>query len=91
MQTPHLDVRFAGSAQPAARVGLIVPKHRHTVADRNRLRRQLRELIRIELLPHLGGGDALVRAKPGAYGVNFSGLRGELDSIRLWISAQGQR
>ena len=33
------------------RVGLIVPRHRQTAVARNRLKRRLRELTRLRLLP----------------------------------------
>ncbi len=85
MQTPHLDVRFAVSAQRLPRIGLIVPKHKHSAIDRNRLRRRLRELIRIQLLPIAPEGDALIRAKAEAYDASFDGLRAEVDSIGRWI------
>lgn len=91
MQTPHLDVRFSASVLPQPRIGLIVPKHKHPAVDRNRLRRRLRELIRIQLLPHFTRGDALIRAKSDAYGVPFSSLRTEIDSIRAWICGLDQR
>lgn len=91
MQTSHLDVRFAASAEMKPRVGLIVPKHKHSVIDRNRLRRRLRELIRLELLPSVTRGDALIRAKADAYDVPFAGLREEVDSIRTWIVGLEQR
>lgn len=91
MQTPHLDVRFAASAQPLSRIGLIVPKHKHSAIDRNRLRRRLRELIRLELLPVVSRGDALIRAKTDAYEVSFAGLREEIADIRGWIAGLEQR
>ena len=91
MQTPHLDVRFAASAQTKPRVGLIVPKHKHTAIDRNRLRRRLRELIRIQLLPAFVRGEALIRAKAEAYDVSFAGLREEIGSIGNWISGLERR
>lgn len=85
MQTPHLDVRFAAAAQMHSRIGLIVPKHKHSAIDRNRLRRRLRELIRLELLPVVVQGDALIRAKADAYEASFAGLRIEIDSVKSWI------
>ena len=91
MQTLHLDVRFVTSAQTKPRIGLIVPKHKHTAVDRNRLRRRLRELIRIQLLPAVARGEALIRAKSEAYEVSFEGLRAEIDSIGNWISGLEQR
>ena len=87
MQTPHLDVRMHGSGLPHPRIGLIVPRYRRNAADRNRLRRRLRELIRLELLPDLLKGDTLIRAKPDAYGVSYSILRTEVGSVKTWISS----
>lgn len=59
-----------------------MPKHRHRIVDRNRLRRQLREIGRTELLPRLEAGevyvDVLVRARKEAYGAGYADLRGEL-------------
>jgi ribonuclease P protein component len=86
MQTPHLDVRYAASALVQPRVGLIVPKHKHSAVDRNRLRRRLREIIRVQLLPSVRQGDALIRAKLDAYEVSFSTLRTEVETISQWIS-----
>ena len=67
------------------RFGTIVPKHRRRVVDRNLLRRRLRELGRLEVLPRLRTADrpldVLVRARPGAYERAFHELRTEL--IRL--------
>lgn len=91
MQTPNLDVRFAASAQAAPRVGLIVPKHKHSAVDRNRLRRRLRELIRVELLPAVARGEALIRAKSEAYELSFAALRTEIGSIKRWITTLEQR
>jgi ribonuclease P protein component len=63
-----------------------VPRYKHDAVARNRLRRRLRELIRLELLPHLSAGDTLIRAKADAYDVSFSSLRTEIDSVRAWVS-----
>ena len=91
MQTPNLDVRFAASAESIPRVGLIVPRHKHSAVDRNRLRRRLRELIRVELLPVVARGDALIRAKSDAYELSFADLRTEISSVKNWIAALEQR
>lgn len=91
MQTPNLDVRFAASVQTAPRIGLIVPKHKHSAVDRNRLRRRLREIIRVELLPSVARGEALIRAKSEAYELSFAGLRTEIGSIKRWITSLEQR
>ncbi len=61
------------------RFGVIVPKHRHTIVERNRLKRRLRELGRREVLPALSRcgapHDVLVRARPEAYRASFDDLR----------------
>jgi ribonuclease P protein component len=63
-------------------VGLIVPKHRRRVVDRNRLKRRLRELGRREVLPCLRKAevpvDLLIRARKEAYETSFRQLRREL-------------
>jgi ribonuclease P protein component len=60
------------------RVGIVVPKHGRTAVDRNRLKRQLRELVRIELLPGMGSLDIVIRARDNAYGASFTDLRKEV-------------
>jgi ribonuclease P protein component len=61
---------------------VIVPKHRHTVAERNRVKRRLREALRLEVLPRLEAAgipaDVLVRARREAYGAPYGVLRDEL-------------
>ena len=81
-RTRHLDVVFAASPVSHPRLGVIVPKHRHGIVDRNRLKRRLREIGRREVLPRLRSTgvevDLLVRARREAYEVGFEELRREL-------------
>lgn len=78
----ELDVFLAASATSCARFGVIVPKHGHNIVDRNRLRRRLREIGRLEVLPRLDTYsrdlDFLVRAGREAYHVPFHQLRNQL-------------
>ncbi len=64
------------------RVGMIVPKHRHSAVERNRLKRRLRELLRLEVLPVLQSLpvplDIVVRVSPLAYTRSYAELAGEL-------------
>ena len=55
--------------RPVVRVGIVVPRHKHSAVDRNRLKRRLRELVRTRLLPALDGlgGDLVIRAPTEAY------------------------
>jgi ribonuclease P protein component len=59
-----------------------VPLHRHGTVQRNRLKRRLREIARLELLPRLDEltepMDLLVRARREAYDADFDTLRDEL-------------
>ncbi len=83
------------SASPVAhpRVGVVVPKHRHNAVERNRLKRRLREVLRLEVLPRLADRDAimdvLVRARREAYNATFEQLHDELTEFveRRWSRA----
>ncbi|HSG48108.1 MAG TPA: ribonuclease P protein component [Longimicrobiales bacterium] len=81
-RTDHVDVFFAASPESFPRLGLVVPKHRHTIVERNRVKRRLREIGRVEVLPRLRSSgcdlDVLIRARPEAYGATFAALRDEL-------------
>jgi ribonuclease P protein component len=64
---------------------MIVPKHRHSIVERNRVKRRLREIARTSVLPRLEEQglalDVLVRARREAYGVGFRSLKDELQSL----------
>jgi ribonuclease P protein component len=80
--TAHLDVFDSPSPVPHPRVGVIVPKHRHSIVDRNRVRRRLREVLRLEVMPRLAAAglasDVRVRARRESYGAAYDVLRDEL-------------
>ena len=84
-KTPHLDVFFLSSEGSSPRFGLVVPKHRHQVVDRNKVKRRLREIVRKEVLPRLRdegvNGDLLIRARREAYATNYQRLLEELKEI----------
>lgn len=81
-KTASLDVFDSASPAGFSRIGWVVPLHRHNAAERNRLKRRLREIARLELLPRLDelgvGADVLLRARREAYDVEFAQLREEL-------------
>jgi ribonuclease P protein component len=81
-RTAHLDVLDSASPAAHARVGLVVPKHRQSGVERNLVKRRLREILRLEVLPRLRAAglavDVLVRARREAYDAGFSVLRDEL-------------
>jgi ribonuclease P protein component len=78
-KTSHLDVFFLSSSEKASRVGIVVPKHHRTAVERNRLKRRLREIGRLELLPRLREGglllDVLIRARREAYQASYRQLK----------------
>ena len=80
--TAHLDVFDSPSPVRHPRVGVIVPRHKHTIVERNKVKRRLREALRLEVLPRLDAAgvaaDVIVRARREAYGVPYGELRAEL-------------
>ena len=83
-RTSHLDVFVAASAS-CARFGVIVPKYGHTIVRRNQLKRRLREIGRLDVLPRLNavsaGADFLVRARREAYAISYQRLRDQLVKV----------
>ena len=81
-KTASLDVFDSVSPAGFSRVGWVVPLHRHGAVERNRLKRRLREIARLELLPRLDERDVhrdvLLRTRREAYDVDFATLRDEL-------------
>ena len=77
-----------GVAEPGARVGIIVPRHKHSAVDRNRLKRRLRELVRTRLLPSLSPCHVVVRARAEAYGDDFAALARQLERAGREITRQ---
>lgn len=84
-RTDHLDVFFAPSPASRSRWGIVVPKHKHTIVERNRLKRRLRELGRTLVLPALRERelalDVMVRARREAYDASFAQLERELAGV----------
>ena len=80
--TAHLDVFDSASPVPHPRVGVVVPRYRRTIVERNRVKRRIREALRTEVLPRLvacnANADVLVRARQAAYDAAYRELRDEL-------------
>jgi ribonuclease P protein component len=81
LRTEHLEVRAVTSLLSHVRLAVIVAKHGHTIVERNRLRRRLRELARIRLMPRSVPMDVVVRSMPNAYNATFAVLTAEIDQI----------
>jgi ribonuclease P protein component len=89
VRTGCLEVRVVASLHALPRVGLIVPKYKHSSVERNRLKRRLREWVRLELLPALAGVapvlDLMVRTSPSAYTRSFADLGRELQQVERQV------
>ena len=58
-----------------------MPRYKHTAVARNRLKRRLRELARLRLLPVLADlppADVVVRVWPSAYAADFDALAADV-------------
>ena len=81
VRTTYLDVRVLASPLRHSRVAIVVPRYKHSVVRRNRVKRWLRELVRLELLPVLGSVapcDVAIRSRPNAYDAGLDDLRGDI-------------
>ena len=88
LRTEHLEVRTVASLLSHVRLAVIVGKHRHTIVERNRLRRRLRELARVRLIPFHSELDVIIRSLPTAYDASFSTLTDEIDQIGRQLGEQ---
>lgn len=84
-----LDVRAMESSAGHVRVAIIVPRHGHTAVRRNKLKRQLRELARLEVLPRTASRDVLFRARREAYGAEFEKLRAAVGAAAAALAPGG--
>ena len=71
-------MRAAASLQPFPRVGFVVPRYAHGAVDRNLVKRRLREIIRLTVLPTLPPVDLVIRSFPSAYRKTQAELATEL-------------
>jgi ribonuclease P protein component len=66
-------------------VGIIVPRLGQTAVRRNKIKRRLRELVRLELVPGLANLDVILRAGPATYERTFDELRVEVREVLEWL------
>ena len=71
------------SSSPHAhlRVGIVVPRHRRSAVQRNTLKRRLRELVRLFVLPLGMPMDLVIWAQRSAYEMSFDRLRQEIENL----------
>jgi len=93
VRAAHLELRYAASPLSLPRVGFIVPKHGQNSVARNLLKRRLRELVRVHVLPFLDPQDIVIRTLPSAYRQTWAALGDEVASLlrRLPASPGGAR
>ena len=87
----HLDVRVLASPFGSPRIGIVVPRHHHSAVDRNRLKRRLREIVRVELLPALRGQtpiDLAIRTRHEAYSAPLDALRADVRTIHARVASE---
>lgn len=80
-----MDVFFRPTLVSRSRLGVVVPKYRRSIVERNLVKRRLREIGRTKVLPilyeHGVSFDVLVRARKEAYGAGFRKLSEELEAM----------
>lgn len=84
IRTRSFDVRVCGSPlghSGTRRVGIIVPKAKHSGVDRNRLKRRLRELARTMILPMGSGLDVVFLARGDTYRASFQMLSEDMQRV----------
>jgi ribonuclease P protein component len=77
----HLDVRATASPLGHPRVGVVVPRYSRSAVDRNRLKRRLRELVRMRLLPTAPSVDVVIRVRHDAYAASFDALAADVARV----------
>ena len=64
---------------------MVVGKHGHMIVERNQLRRQLRELVRVSFIPDCRSVNVVLRTRPNAYQADFEQLSREVDKLKAQI------
>lgn len=69
-------------------MGLVIPRFKHSAVMRNQLKRRLRELARLELVPLKIPVDVVMRIRPDAYDATFTALAKDiaivLEQLERW-------
>ena len=71
-----------------------MPRHQQSAVDRNRLKRRLRELTRVEVLPalrHRPAVDVAIRARREAYTASVAALRDDVLTVHARVTADALR
>jgi ribonuclease P protein component len=85
IRTRFLDVRIGASPldhSERCRIGVIVPKAKHSGVERNRLKRRLRELARVILSGIGSGKDVVLLTRAATYLATFDMLSEDILKVR---------
>lgn len=82
-----VDLRRLQPSATQARVAIVVAKFSFSAVQRNKLKRRLRELVRLHMLPVLAPMDLLVRARREAYSATFEMLQSEITEVAGRLAA----
>jgi ribonuclease P protein component len=63
------------------RAGIVVPRHKHNAVERNTLKRRLREIVRLWVLPLGIPMDLVIWAQRAAYDMTYDRLRQEMKDL----------
>jgi ribonuclease P protein component len=83
-RTKTLHISWLPNGLKHARLAVVVPRFGNTAVARNKLRRQLREIVRRRLLPSLMPIDLVISSRAAAYRAQFRELAAELEQ---WLSS----
>lgn len=73
------------------RLGVVVPRFGNSAVARNKLRRQVREIVRRRILPSVPAIDLVIRARAAAYRAGFVDLTAELEGwLGSWLDSSGE-
>ena len=80
-QTEHFQVSICPNRLSFPRLGIAVGKRVGKAVERNRLKRIIREVFRLNKAALLPSSDFVITGKKGAAGLNFSQVAKELKGI----------
>lgn len=73
------------------RVAIVVPRFGFDAVRRNKVKRQLRELVRLHVLTGPSSCDLLLRARREAYDATFDRLRDEILRVAEQLTSESPR
>ena len=96
IRTTYLEVRAAASPRARSeipvkhmRIGVIVPRYKQSAVARNQLKRRVKELARLVMLPLAVDRDVVIRARPEAYNASFAHLKADVDRVATELAQLG--